>query len=450
MIKQLTFTGDEAVREAGGELNPARNQDFCAQLDRLLQRGVHTDQSVLTAARRIVDTVRADGDAALLAYTREFDQHVVAKARDLEWSSAEACGESIAPELLTALTTAAARIRHFHEQEQAQRAQAAWQYTEADGTIIGQYTKPLARVGIYVPGGKASYPSSVLMTAIPARVAGVGEIIMTVPTPRGELNPAVLAAAKIAGVGRIFTIGGAQAIAALAYGTATIPAVDKIVGPGNAYVAAAKKIVFGDVGIDLVAGPSQVVVIADESADPEWVAMDLFAQAEHDEKAQAILITDSAPFAAAVLVAMQQSLAPMTRRAVIEQSLAAYGAIIQVETLSQAMAIANYIAPEHLELMMVEPHQWLDQVQHAGAIFCGKYSAEVLGDYCAGPNHVLPTAGTARFSSPLGVDDFQKRSTLLQASPAGARRMAKTAACIAASEGLTAHMHAAQLRANTE
>jgi histidinol dehydrogenase len=349
-------------------------------------------------------------------------------------------------ELLNALQAAAARIRDFHQQE----VQQSWSYTETSGTRLGQKITAMEKAGVYVPGGTAAYPSSVLMTVIPARVAGVDEIIMTVPTPDGKVNSAVVAAASIAGVDRIFTIGGAQAIAALAYGTETLPRVDKIVGPGNIYVATAKKMVFGDVGIDMIAGPSEIVVICDQFADPDWVAMDLFAQAEHDELAQSIAITDSPEMMEQIQGAVARLLPGMERKSIIEQSLVAQGALILVETLDQAAEVSNRIAPEHLELMVENDQELIKKIRNAGAIFSGKYSAEVLGDYCAGPNHVLPTAGTARFSSPLGVYDFQKRSSVIQASKTGASEMAKIASILARSEGLTAHERSARCRITDE
>jgi histidinol dehydrogenase len=344
-----------------------------------------------------------------------------------------------------ALEQAAARVRNYHERQKAE----SWSYTEADGTRLGQQVMALDRVGLYVPGGKAAYPSSVLMNALPAKVAGVGELIMVVPTPRGEKNALVLAAAHLAGVDRVFTIGGAQAVAALAYGTETIPQVDKIVGPGNAYVAAAKRRVFGTVGIDMVAGPSEVLVIADASANPDWVAMDLFAQAEHDELAQSILLCPDAAFIERVAASIDRLLPIMPRREVIAASLAGRGALIEVRDLDEACVIANRIAPEHLELAVAEPQPLVEKIRHAGAIFIGYYASESLGDYCAGPNHVLPTSRSARFSSPLGVYDFQKRSSLIEVSAAGARTLGPIASTLAHGEGLTAHARAAELRYET-
>ena len=394
--------------------------------------------------RSIITKVRIEGDKAIVDYTGQLDGLAVEQVSQLTLD-ADAIAqhvERISSELTQALRGAAARIREFHQHEVAQ----SWSYSEANGTRLGQIITALDKVGIYVPGGKAAYPSSVLMSAIPAKIAGVGEIIMTVPTPNGEINSAVIAAASIAEVDKIFTIGGAQAIAALAYGTESIPRVDKIVGPGNIYVATAKKMVFGDVGIDMIAGPSEIVIICDESADPDWVAMDLFSQAEHDELAQSIAITNSPLMLEKVRAAMIKLLPQMTRRKIIEKSLDTQGAFILVDSLAQAAQVSNRIAPEHLQLMVEDEQAVLAKIRHAGAIFSGAYSAEVLGDYCAGPNHVLPTAGTARFSSALGVYDFQKRSSLIQASKSGAHEMAKIAAVLAQCEGLTAHEQSAKYR----
>ena len=418
--------------------------DFDVQLARLLDRESEIDRRIEDEVREIIADVRTRGDEALLEYTRQFDGVSANSVIELELSpnSIASITESLDDEIAAAINEASIRIRHYHEKEVAQ----SWQFQEPDGTLLGQKITPLDRVGLYVPGGKAAYPSSVLMTAIPAKVAGVEEIIVTVPTPRGEVNPAVLFAAHTAGVDRIFTIGGAQAVAALAYGTPTVPAVDKVVGPGNIYVATAKKLVFGKVGIDMIAGPSEVVVICDQSVNPDWVAMDMFAQAEHDELAQSVAITDSPEMAAAIGTAIKKLLPKMTRSAIIREALANQGAIILVESLEQATVVANRIAPEHLELMVARPSDLVDKIKHAGAIFIGQYSAESLGDYCAGPNHVLPTAGTARFSSPLGVYDYQKRSSLIQASPDGARKMADVASILARCEGLTAHAQSAEFR----
>ena len=418
--------------------------DFDRTLDRMLDREVQRNTDIDQVALDIIQKVRREGDQAIVEYTRKFDRLDVEGVTNLELKSEdiERLSAEVDEGLAEALEIAAGRIRTFHEKEIAR----SWSYTEADGTQLGQKITPLKKAGIYVPGGKASYPSSVLMTAIPARVAGVSEIIMVVPTPGGEVNPAIVAAARICDVDRIFTIGGAQAIAALAYGTETIPSVNKIVGPGNAYVAAAKKMVFGDVGIDMIAGPSEVLIICDDSADPDWIAMDMFAQAEHDELAQSIAITDSQRQVERIQQSIETLLPQMERKEIISQSLKDNGAIIKVDNLEQAVSISNRIAPEHLELMVEEADSLLDQVDNAGAIFVGKYSAEALGDYCAGPNHVLPTSGTARFSSPLGVYDFQKRSSIIRASEEGARQMADVAAVLAASEGLTAHEKAARYR----
>lgn len=417
---------------------------FDRTLGGLLDRRESSAADIEGVVAGIIAEIRDRGDAALVDYTRKLDGLEVDDAADLELgpSDIESISAELDPDLRVPLGAAAARIRAFHEREQ----QASWQYTEPDGTVLGQRVTPMEKVGVYVPGGKAAYPSSVLMTAVPAKVAGVGEIVMTVPLPRGEINPAVIVAASLAGVDRIFTIGGAQAIASLAYGTETVPGVDKIVGPGNAYVAAAKKRVFGKVGIDMIAGPSEVVVICDETANPDWVAMDLFAQAEHDENAQSIAITNSPHMVQSILESMRRLLPDLERREIIQKSLAAQGAVIRVDSWEEAAQVANRIAPEHLELMLESPRPLLDQITHAGAIFIGQYSAEVLGDYCAGPNHVLPTAGTARFSSPLGVYDFQKKTSIIQASPAGADEMARTAAPLARCEGLTAHERSAKYR----
>ena len=417
---------------------------FDRTLGGLLDRRESSAADIEGVVAGIIAEIRDRGDAALVDYTRKLDGLEVDDAADLELgpSDIESISAELDPDLRVPLGAAAARIRAFHEREQ----QASWQYTEPDGTVLGQRVTPMEKVGVYVPGGKAAYPSSVLMTAVPAKVAGVGEIVMTVPLPRGEINPAVIVAASLAGVDRIFTIGGAQAIASLAYGTETVPGVDKIVGPGNAYVAAAKKRVFGKVGIDMIAGPSEVVVICDETANPDWVAMDLFAQAEHDENAQSIAITNSPHMVQSILESMRRLLPDLERREIIQKSLAAQGAVIRVDSWEEAAQVANRIAPEHLELMLESPRPLLDHITHAGAIFIGQYSAEVLGDYCAGPNHVLPTAGTARFSSPLGVYDFQKKTSIIQASPAGADEMARTAAPLARCEGLTAHERSAKYR----
>jgi histidinol dehydrogenase len=417
---------------------------FDRELVDLLARSGAPDNEIEQSVSTIISRVRSGGDSALLDYTREFDHFDIDQAGELELSrdDIERNFEKTDDIVIEALEFAAARIRRFHEKETLE----SWSYEESSGTLLGQKITPLGRVGVYVPGGRAAYPSTVLMTVIPARVAGVGEIIMSVPVPGGEFNSSVIAAARIAGVDRIFTIGGAQAIAAMAYGTESVPRVDKIVGPGNTYVATAKKQVFGDVGIDMIAGPSEVVVICDETADPEWVAMDMFAQAEHDELAQSIAITNSGEVAKQVKQAIARMLPDMERKEIIRSSLESHGAIILVDSLTRAVEISNRIAPEHLELMVANPDDLLVRIHNAGSIFSGRYSAEVLGDYCAGPNHVLPTAGTARFSSPLGVYDFQKRSSILQASEAGADEMARIAAVLADCEGLTAHAASARYR----
>jgi histidinol dehydrogenase len=418
--------------------------DFLATLDALLAFDQATDADIERTVAEIITRVRGEGDAAVLDYTRRFDDRAVATMAELELpqTTLAAALNSLPQAQRQALETAAQRIRVYHEKQKME----SWSYTEADGTRLGQKITPLDRVGLYVPGGKASYPSSVLMNALPAKVAGVGELIMVVPTPRGEQNALVLAAACLVGVDRVFTIGGAQAVAALAYGTQRIPQVDKIVGPGNAYVAAAKRRVFGTVGIDMIAGPSEVLVIADATANPDWVAMDLFAQAEHDALAQSILLCPDAAFIERVAASIEKLLPAMPRRAVIEASLKGRGALIQVSDLDEACTIANRIAPEHLELAVAEPHPLVEKIRHAGAIFIGHYASESLGDYCAGPNHVLPTSRSARFSSPLGVYDFQKRSSLIDVSAAGAQILGPIAATLAHGEGLTAHARAAELR----
>ncbi len=420
------------------------HKQFDSQLVALLDRDTPLDRDIEATVKGIIKDIRADGDAALIALSNRFDQLNASSADDLEISSAQIdqAYDTLQSDICSALHDAAARIRRYHEKE----VNTSWSFTEDNGTRLGQIIRPLDRVGVYVPGGKAAYPSSVLMTIIPAKVAGVHEIIMVVPTPQGEVNQAVLAAAKIAGVDRVFCIGGAQAVAALAYGTQSVPRVDKIVGPGNAYVATAKKLVFGHVGIDMIAGPSEVAIIADANANADWIAMDLFAQAEHDELAQSILITHSDELASEVAQAISKALTTMERKEIIASSINSYGAIIKTSSLEESAEIANRIAPEHLELMVDDHDPMIEQIRHAGAIFAGAHSAESLGDYCAGPNHVLPTSGTARFSSPLGVYDFQKRSSLIQASPEGADQMAKIASVLARCEGLTAHARSAEFR----
>jgi histidinol dehydrogenase len=421
-----------------------RQPDFDARLAELLAFESAQDPAVQSAVTAILADVKSRGDAALVEHTRRFDAVDVASVADLEISRAELnrAREALPHAQRDALAAAIERVRTYHEKQVAQ----SWRYSEEDGTELGQQVTPLDRVGIYVPGGKASYPSSVIMNAVPARVAGVGEIVMAVPTPRGERNNLVLAAAALCGVDRVFALGGAQAVAALAYGTATVPQVDKVVGPGNAYVAAAKRQVFGLVGIDMIAGPSEILVVCDGGTEPDWIAMDLFSQAEHDEMAQAILLTPDTAFRDAVSASIQRQLAGMPRRAVISASLAARGALIQVRDLDEACDLANKIAPEHLELSVADPHALLARIRHAGAIFLGRYASEALGDYCAGPNHVLPTSRTARFSSPLGVYDFQKRSSLISVSREGARRLGALAATLARGEGLPAHAASAEYR----
>jgi histidinol dehydrogenase len=420
-------------------------ENFAAKLSALLAFEASEDEAIDRAAAQILADVKARGDAAVLDATNRFD-HLNADtvaALEIPQSELQAALESLTPARRQALEAAAQRVRAYHEVQKRECGSAGFSYTEADGTVLGQKVTPLDRVGIYVPGGKAAYPSSVLMNAIPAKVAGVGEIIMVVPTPNGVKNPLVLAAAAIAGV---FTIGGAQAVGALAYGTATIPQVDKIVGPGNAYVAAAKRRVFGTVGIDMIAGPSEILVLCDGTTDPDWVAMDLFSQAEHDELAQSILLCPDAAYIEAVEASIQKLLGDMPRKDVITTSLKNRGALIKVRDMAEACAIANSIAAEHLEISAENPQQWADQIRHAGAMFLGRFSSESLGDYCAGPNHVLPTSRTARFSSPLGVYDFQKRSSMIQVSEQGAQTLGKIAAELAYGEGLQAHARSAELR----
>ena len=421
-----------------------REPEFLSRLDALLHFDSSTDASIEQTVAEILANVRTLGDAAVLDYTHRFDKLEAASMAQLELlpDTLRAAFDGLPAAQKTALEQAAMRVRRYHERQKAE----SWEYTEADGTRLGQKVTPLDRVGLYVPGGKAAYPSSVLMNALPAKVAGVRELIMVVPTPRGERNALVLAAAHLAGVDRVFTIGGAQAVAALAYGTQTIPQVDKIVGPGNAYVASAKRRVFGVVGIDMVAGPSEVLVIADSTANPDWVAIDLFAQAEHDELAQSILLCPDADFIERVQESIDRLLPTMPRRETIAASLTGRGALILVSDLIEACVIANRIAPEHLELAVAEPRQLVEKIRHAGAIFIGHYASESLGDYCAGPNHVLPTSRSARFSSPLGVYDFQKRSSLIEVSEAGAQTLGPIAATLAHGEGLTAHARAAELR----
>jgi histidinol dehydrogenase len=422
----------------------SRDANFADQLNQLLVYEPTQDAQVEQAVVQILKAVRTRGDEAVLEYTNRFDRVNFKHASDYELSKAQlqAALAGLPNDQRLALEAAADRVRIYHEHQVAK----SWSYTEADGTRLGQKITPLDRAGLYVPGGKASYPSSVLMNAIPAKVAGVAELIMVVPTPDGVRNNMVLAAAAIAGVDRVFTVGGAQAVGALAYGTHTIPKVDKIVGPGNAYVAEAKRRVFGTVGIDMIAGPSEILVIADGSAPAQWIAMDLFSQAEHDEMAQSILLCPDAQYIEAVYQAMLDLLPTMPRAKVIEQSLADRGILIKVESLMQACEIANEIAAEHLEIATRNPQQWSDQIRHAGAMFLGPYSSEALGDYCAGPNHVLPTMRTSRFSSPLGVYDFQKRTSMIEVSEQGAQTLGEIAGVLALGEGLQAHARSAQFR----
>jgi histidinol dehydrogenase len=418
--------------------------EFQHQLDTLLGIDEPMDATVIETVRGILEDVRRRGDQALIEYTNHFDRRAIKAASELELPG-ERLNKALAgldPDLHEALGHAAERIQSYHERQK----QVSWTYVEEDGTVLGQQIIPLDRIGVYVPGGKAAYPSTVLMAVIPARVAGVEEILMVAPAPQGELEPVVLAAAAIAGVDRVFTIGGAQAIAALAYGTETIPAVDKIVGPGNIYVATAKAMVFGRVGIDMIAGPSEIVIVCDGQTDPDWIAMDLFSQAEHDEQARAIVLSPEVAFLDAVEASIARQLPQMERAPIIRTSLSSQGALITVRDLDEAVEIVNRIAPEHLELAVADPQALAVKIRHAGAIFMGSYTAEVLGDYCAGPNHVLPTARTARFSSPLGVYDFQKRSSLIQCSQRAAQKLGQTASVLARAEGLTAHARSAEYR----
>ncbi|WP_087143032.1 histidinol dehydrogenase [Crenothrix polyspora] len=418
--------------------------DFQQHLKLLLAFDEKDDLDIQHRVLDIIADVRKRGDQAVMDYTNRFDKRNVSLASNLELPKADllAAWQTLPTDQAHALQIAADRIRAYAEHQKLQ----PWQFTEADGTVLGQKITPLERVGLYVPGGKAAYPSSVLMNAIPAKVAGVDELIMVVPTPNGETNAMVLAAAHLAGVDRVFSIGGAQAVAALAYGTETIPAVAKIVGPGNIYVATAKKMVFGQVGIDMIAGPSEILIICDGKTNPDWIAMDLFSQAEHDENAQAILISDDADYLLAVEQSINKLLPTMERADIIKASLSTRGAFIKVANLLEAAAVANSIAPEHLELSVENPEALSQHIRHAGAIFMGRYTAEALGDYCAGPNHVLPTSSTARYSSPLGVYDFQKRTSLINCSAAGADSLGKIASVLARGESLTAHARSAEYR----
>ncbi len=422
--------------------------DFRNQLANVLAFEAKEDESINTVVANVLADVRENGDKAVLEYTRRFDRLSVNSVSELEISKAEceAALASLSPERRAALHAAADRVRQYHEYQKRSCGSDGFTYTDTDGTLLGQKITPLDSVGIYVPGGKAAYPSSVLMNAIPANVAGVSEIVMVVPTPDGARNELVLAAAAISGVTRVFAVGGAQAVGALAYGTETIPSVDKIVGPGNAYVAAAKRRVFGTVGIDMIAGPSEILVVCDGTTDPDWVAMDLFSQAEHDEMAQSILISPDAAYLDRVNDSIQKLLPGMIRKDIITKSLSSRGAMILVRDMEEACEIANRIAPEHLEISAENPERWAELIRHAGAIFLGRFTSEALGDYCAGPNHVLPTSRTARFSSPLGVYDFQKRSSLICVSEKGAQTLGKIAVELATGEGLEAHARSAGFR----
>jgi len=420
------------------------DRDFYAQLDSLLDREQVSDSHLEQAVGEIIFAVRSRGDDALLEFTNRFDRMQAGSVEELEISKFKLLEalDTIPTEQRDALERAASRVQAYAERQKLE----SWSYKEADGTLLGQQVTALERAGLYVPGGKAAYPSSVIMNAIPAKVAGVSELIMVVPTPQGVVSDLVLAAAEIAGVDRVFAIGGAQAVAALAYGTQTIPRVDKIVGPGNIYVATAKAMVFGQVGIDMIAGPSEILVVCDGQTDPDWIAMDLFSQAEHDEDAQAILVSPDTEFLGWVANSISKLLPKMEREDIIRTSMVNRAALIQVRDLDDAVEVANYVAPEHLELSVEEPQTLAESIRHAGAIFMGRYTAEALGDYCAGPNHVLPTSRTARFSSPLGVYDFQKRSSLIQCSAKAAADLGRTASTLARGEGLTAHAQSAEYR----
>ncbi|MCU7816840.1 MAG: histidinol dehydrogenase [Candidatus Thiodiazotropha sp. (ex Rostrolucina anterorostrata)] len=420
------------------------NSNFQQQLNKLLAWKSVSDTAVNDTVNQIIHAIRIKGDSALIDFTNRFDRWQADSAADLEipLNRLEQAWHTIPASQQEALKVSANRVRAYAEHQTME----SWSYTEPDGTLLGQQVTPLDRVGLYVPGGKAAYPSSVLMNAIPAKVAGVAELIMVVPTPDGELNELVLAAAHVSGVDRVFAVGGAQAVAALAYGTESIPPVDKVVGPGNIYVATAKRAVFGQVGIDMVAGPSEILIICDGETDPDWVAMDLFSQAEHDEDAQSILLSPDAGFISKVNASIEKLLPGMERQEIIATALRERGALIHVKDMDEAVEVANHIAPEHLELSVADPQTLAKRIRHAGAIFMGRYTAEAMGDYCAGPNHVLPTSRTARFSSPLGVYDFQKRSSLIMASAEGADTLAKTSSVMARGEGLTAHARSAEYR----
>lgn len=424
----------------------ANAQGFTEQLDQLLAWEGVSDDQVNDVVKTVLQRVKSEGDQALLDYTAKFDRLSVSSATELEIPKErlQQALQNIPQAQREALEFATQRVRDYHERQKTE----SWSYTEADGTMLGQQVTCLDRVGLYVPGGKAAYPSSVIMNAVPAKVAGVEELIMVVPTPDGEVNEMVLAAAEICHVDRVFCLGGAQAVAALAYGTQTVPAVDKIVGPGNIYVATAKRMVYGTVGIDMIAGPSEILVVCDGDTDPDWIAVDLFSQAEHDEDAQSILVTPDAEFADKVVASMNRLLATMPREKIIRTALEERGAVIVVKDMEQAIEMINYIAPEHLELSVADPQAMLPKIRHAGAIFMGRYTAEALGDYCAGPNHVLPTSRTARFSSPLGVYDFQKRSSLIMCSEQGAQMLGEVAGILADGEGLQAHAASARYRVN--
>lgn len=429
------------------KLNTA-DAEFWPQLQNLLAWESVSDGQVNRVVLDVIADIRKRGDAALIDYTHRFDAWQAASAADLQIPQGrlEQAWSGLPEDQRAALQQAADRVRAYAEHQKM----AGWSYTEADGTLLGQQVTPLDRVGLYVPGGKAAYPSSVLMNALPAKVAGVSELVMVVPTPRGEVNELVLAAAHVCGVDKVFAVGGAQAVAALAYGTESVPPVDKIVGPGNIYVATAKRIVFGQVGIDMIAGPSEILVICDGQTDPDWVAMDLFSQAEHDEDAQSILVCPNAEFVTRVERSIERLLPGMNRREIIATALRERGALVVCRDLDEAADVANFIAPEHLELSIADPQAYLPKIRHAGAIFMGRHTSEPLGDYCAGPNHVLPTSRTARFSSPLGVYDFQKRTSLIMASPAGAQTLGQIASILARGEGLEAHARSAEYRLTGE
>lgn len=418
--------------------------DFYDQLDTVLAWEASIDGDIAKTVADILNDVKKRGNTAVIEYTNKFDRMTISDAGEIELDKAQlqAALQSIDSDVRDALQSAAERIRKYAQHQKLE----SWSFTEEDGTVLGQSVNAMDRVGLYVPGGKAAYPSSVLMNAIPAKVAGVPELIMVVPTPDGEINQLVMAAAAVSGVDRVFTIGGAQAIAALAYGTETIPKVDKITGPGNSFVATAKRMVFGVVGIDMIAGPSEILVVCDGKTNPDWIAMDLFSQAEHDEEAQSILVCPDDDYLEQVKQSIERLLEEMPRKEIIKKSLEDRAAMISVADMEQAIEVANHIAPEHLELSVDDAEQWAKKIRHAGAIFMGRYTAEALGDYCAGPNHVLPTSGTARFSSPLGVYDFQKRSSLIGCSAQGASELGKTAAKLAHGEGLTAHARSAEYR----